>query len=111
MRDYNLILVIVDRSSIQVSDLHSVYDSTVRFVTEDMSENDLVGVFVLTTRPILFQNFTSDKSQVIDYVLRRAPKEEEEKILVSVASSLDALDVFIHQGAEKAMNGLHQRRS
>lgn len=52
-----------------------------------------------------------DKSQVIDYVLRRAPKEEEEKILASVASSLDALDVFMNQGPEKAMNGLHQRRS
>lgn len=52
-----------------------------------------------------------DKSQVIDYVLRRAPKEEEEKILASIAASLDALDVFIHQGAEKAMNGLHQKRS
>jgi PTH1 family peptidyl-tRNA hydrolase len=52
-----------------------------------------------------------DKSQVIDYVLRRAPKEEEEQILASIASSLDALQVFLQQGAEKAMNGLHQKRS
>ncbi len=52
-----------------------------------------------------------DKSQVIDYVLRRAPKEEEEQILASIASSLDALQVFLGQGAEKAMNGLHQKRS
>ena len=52
-----------------------------------------------------------DKSQVIDYVLRRAPKEDEEKILASIAASLDALDVFVQQGAEKAMNGLHQKRS
>ena len=48
-----------------------------------------------------------DKSQVIDYVLRRAAREEEERILTSIAASLDALDVFIAQGAEKAMNGLH----
>ena len=52
-----------------------------------------------------------DKSQVIDYVLRRAPKEDEEKILALIATSLDALDVFLSQGPEKAMNGLHQKRS
>ncbi|HEY5810478.1 MAG TPA: aminoacyl-tRNA hydrolase [Povalibacter sp.] len=51
-----------------------------------------------------------DKSEVIDYVLRRAPKEDEEKILQSVANSLDALQVFLVQGAEKAMNGLHQKK-
>lgn len=51
-----------------------------------------------------------DKSQVIDYVLRRAPKEEEERILASIASSLDALQVFLQQGAEKAMNGLHGKK-
>lgn len=48
-----------------------------------------------------------DKSQVIDYVLRRAPKAEEDRILDSIANSLDALPVFLGQGAEKAMNGLH----
>jgi peptidyl-tRNA hydrolase, PTH1 family len=51
-----------------------------------------------------------DKSQVIDYVLRRAPKEEEEKILTSITSSLDALQIFLQQGAEKAMNGLHGKK-
>jgi peptidyl-tRNA hydrolase, PTH1 family len=51
-----------------------------------------------------------DKSQVIDYVLRRAPKEEEETILTSIATSLDALQVFLEQGAEKAMNGLHGKK-
>jgi peptidyl-tRNA hydrolase, PTH1 family len=48
-----------------------------------------------------------DKSQVIDYVLRRAPKDEEEKILASVASAVDALDVFVDKGSERAMNWLH----
>ncbi len=51
-----------------------------------------------------------DRSQVIDYVLRRAPAEEEEKILAAVATSLDALPVFIEHGAERAMNGLHQQK-
>jgi len=51
-----------------------------------------------------------DKSQVIDYVLHRASKDEEEQIIASVAEALDALPVFLEQGAEKAMNGLHTRK-
>lgn len=52
-----------------------------------------------------------DKTEVIDYVLRRAGKDEEEKILAAVAEALDALQVFMNQGSELAMNGLHQKRS
>jgi PTH1 family peptidyl-tRNA hydrolase len=48
-----------------------------------------------------------DKSQVIDYVLRRAPAAEEDLIMSAVARGLEALPVFLEQGAEKAMNGLH----
>jgi PTH1 family peptidyl-tRNA hydrolase len=48
-----------------------------------------------------------DKSEVIDYVLRRAPKEEEEKILASVARSVEALDMFVDKTPERAMNWLH----
>lgn len=51
-----------------------------------------------------------DKSQVIDYVLHRAPKDEEDRIIASVGEALDALPVFLEQGAEKAMNGLHTRK-
>jgi PTH1 family peptidyl-tRNA hydrolase len=48
-----------------------------------------------------------DKSQVIDYVLRRAPKAEEDKIIESVGKAVDALATFIDKGAERAMNELH----
>jgi len=51
-----------------------------------------------------------DKSQVIDYVLRRATKEDEDTILKSIGSALDALTVFLEQGAEKAMNQLHGKK-
>jgi PTH1 family peptidyl-tRNA hydrolase len=51
-----------------------------------------------------------DKSQVIDYVLRRAPKEEEEKIIASIDQSMQALPTFLEQGAERAMNGLHGKK-
>jgi PTH1 family peptidyl-tRNA hydrolase len=52
-----------------------------------------------------------DKSQVIDYVLRRAGKDEENVLLDSITRALDALPVFVEQGAEKAMNGLHTKHS
>ena len=45
--------------------------------------------------------------EVIDYVLRRAPKEEEDRFSPSIEEALEALPVFIEQGAERAMNGLH----
>jgi PTH1 family peptidyl-tRNA hydrolase len=48
-----------------------------------------------------------DKAEVIDYVLRRAPKEEEERLLVAVGEALPALQVFLELGAERAMNDLH----
>jgi peptidyl-tRNA hydrolase, PTH1 family len=51
-----------------------------------------------------------DKSQVIDYVLRRAPKIEEDKIIESVGKSIDALATFIDKGAERAMNELHSNK-
>lgn len=51
-----------------------------------------------------------DKSQVIDYVLHRATKDEEEKILAAVHESLDALQTFMTQGSEIAMNGLHGKK-
>ena len=51
-----------------------------------------------------------DKSQVIDYVLRRAGRDEEGIILAAIDKALDALPTFIEQGAEKAMNGLHAKK-
>ncbi|HSN73038.1 MAG TPA: aminoacyl-tRNA hydrolase, partial [Steroidobacteraceae bacterium] len=51
-----------------------------------------------------------DRSQVVDYVLRRAPREEETAIDSAIDSALDALTTFVEQGAEKAMNRLHSKR-
>jgi PTH1 family peptidyl-tRNA hydrolase len=52
-----------------------------------------------------------DKSQVIDYVLRRAGRDEENVILDAIARALDVLPVFVEQGAEKAMNKLHTKQT
>jgi peptidyl-tRNA hydrolase, PTH1 family len=49
------------------------------------------------------------KSEVIDYVLKRAPKDQEDQIIATIARAVDAIEVFLSQGAEKAMNGLHQK--
>ena len=48
-----------------------------------------------------------DRSQVIDYVLQRALPADEEAIVASVGASLEALPVFLRDGAEKAMKLLH----
>jgi peptidyl-tRNA hydrolase, PTH1 family len=52
----------------------------------------------------------SDKLQVIDYVLRRAPKGDEEALLASIQDALEALPTFLEQGAERAMNALHSQK-
>ena len=51
------------------------------------------------------------KSEVIDYVLRRAPPQEENQIADCVVRAADAIDVFLEQGAEKAMNCLHSKQA
>jgi PTH1 family peptidyl-tRNA hydrolase len=48
-----------------------------------------------------------NKHEVIDYVLHRAPPEEENQICDSIARAANAIEVFLEQGAEKAMNELH----
>jgi len=48
-----------------------------------------------------------DRSQVIDYVLQRASRADEDAIVASIGASLDALSLFLCDGAEKAMNALH----
>jgi PTH1 family peptidyl-tRNA hydrolase len=48
-----------------------------------------------------------DRSEVIDYVLQRASQADEDAIMASIRASLDAIAVFVRDGAEKAMNALH----
>ena len=48
-----------------------------------------------------------DRSEVIDYVLQRAAPVDEDAIVASIRAALDALPIFVRDGAEKAMNALH----
>jgi len=52
-----------------------------------------------------------DRSEVIDYVLQRASRADEDAIVASIGSSLDALAVFVRDGAEKAMHALHTAKT
>ena len=50
-----------------------------------------------------------DRSMVIDYVLQRATPADEQAIVGTLPAALDALQVFLADGSEKAMNRLHTR--
>jgi peptidyl-tRNA hydrolase, PTH1 family len=49
------------------------------------------------------------KSEVIDYVLTRAPGAEQEAILDAVNTAADVMPLLLEQGAERAMTKLHSR--
>ena len=51
------------------------------------------------------------KAEVLDYVLNRAPRNEEDMILESVNSAADCLPLMLEQGMERAMTKLHSRVS
>jgi len=51
-----------------------------------------------------------DKSQVIDYVLQRAAPADEQALLQAIDAALQALPVFVRDGAEKAMHALHSAK-
>jgi peptidyl-tRNA hydrolase len=46
---------------------------------------------------------------VIDYVLTRAPRVEEDLMLEAVNSAADSIPLLLEQGAERAMTKLHSR--
>jgi len=50
-----------------------------------------------------------NKAEVIDYVLNRAPRVEEDMILDAVSTAVDCIPLLLEQGAERAMTRLHSR--
>ena len=49
------------------------------------------------------------KADVIDYVLTRAPRVEEDLVLEAVSTAADCVPLLLEQGAERAMTRLHSR--
>ncbi len=62
----NLILIVVDRTSVQQANLTQVYKAAETFVNDRLATNDLVAVFATTNRPILLQNFTNSKPRLLE---------------------------------------------
>jgi peptidyl-tRNA hydrolase, PTH1 family len=50
-----------------------------------------------------------NKTEVIDYVLTRAPRAEEDLILDAANLAADCMPLLLEQGAERAMTKLHNR--
>jgi PTH1 family peptidyl-tRNA hydrolase len=50
-----------------------------------------------------------NKAEVIDYVLTRAPRHDEDLILEAVGIAAETMPLLIEQGAERAMTRLHSR--
>jgi PTH1 family peptidyl-tRNA hydrolase len=50
-----------------------------------------------------------NKAEVIDYVLTRAPRTEEDSILEAISTTADVMPLLLEQGAERAMTRLHSR--
>jgi PTH1 family peptidyl-tRNA hydrolase len=50
-----------------------------------------------------------NKAEVIDYVLTRASRTEEDLILETISTSADVMPLLLEQGAERAMTRLHSR--
>ncbi len=50
-----------------------------------------------------------NKTDVIDYVLTRAPRSEEDLIMEAVNLAADCIPLLLEQGAERAMTKLHNR--
>jgi PTH1 family peptidyl-tRNA hydrolase len=50
-----------------------------------------------------------NKADVIDYVLTRAPRAEEDLILEAVSTAADCMPLLLEHGADRAMTRLHSR--
>jgi PTH1 family peptidyl-tRNA hydrolase len=48
-----------------------------------------------------------NRTEVIDYVLTRAPRAEEDLIVEAVTTAADAMPLLLEQGAERFMTKLH----
>ena len=51
-----------------------------------------------------------NKDEVMDYVLRRAPREEEDQIIRCVGEAVEIFPKLLQDGPEKAMNALHRKK-
>jgi VWFA-related protein len=64
-RNFNLIIIAVDRSSLRPQSLKQTYKAGERFVQDKLTPYDLVAVCGIGRTVTLFQNFTNDKPLIL----------------------------------------------
>jgi VWFA-related protein len=69
-RHFNLILIVVDRTSVRQTNLLQTYKAAERFIKERLSPNDLVAVFGAGRSLVMMQNFTNDKASLLEAMRR-----------------------------------------
>lgn len=67
-RGVNLILILIDRSSVQQENLVQVSKAAEKFINERLAVNDLVAVFITANRLYMVQNFTNSKPRLLEAV-------------------------------------------
>lgn len=69
-RGVNLILVVIDRTSIEPSNLARVSRAAERFFNERLAINDLVAIYAVTNKLVLIQNFTNNRQRLVAGIRR-----------------------------------------
>lgn len=70
-RNYNLIMIVVDLTSVQKTNLDLTYKAAEKFINDKLQPNDLVAVFGAASSGLgLFQNFTNDKARLLNAMKR-----------------------------------------
>lgn len=64
-RGFNFIIIVVDRTSLDQRDLKSTLEAGQKFLNERLQPNDLVSVFVASSRLIKVQDFTNSKEKLL----------------------------------------------
>lgn len=67
----NLILIVVDRTTLQKQNLDATFRAAERFINERLAPHDRVAVFAAGRSLAVLQNFTNDKARLLE-AMRRA---------------------------------------
>jgi VWFA-related protein len=69
-RQVNLVMIVVDRTSIRPVNLKAIHDAARGFVEKDLAPNDLVAVFAVGSRLLMVQNFSNNRDVLFEAIRR-----------------------------------------
>ena len=108
-RRVNLVMIVVDRTSVQHGNLKAVRDAAAEFVDKRLEPTDLVAVFAIANRPVMVQNFTNDRAHIAEAITRATTGVDGPLIPVLTATG-DARDTRIYDSQSK-VNDTSEPRS